>query len=506
MKFRDYELNETLQTAIEKLGFTAPTEIQQKSIPVLLQGRDLIGQSKTGSGKTAAYLLPILNRIMQSNGMAMVLVPTRELALQVEEFAKKLIPRSQPGQSHYKIATVIGGASLGYQVRALSQSPNLIIGTPGRIMDHIGRNTIKFDRLETMILDEADRMLDMGFLPQIKKILPRLPRERQTILFSATFSGEVRTLASQMMKNPATVSVGEANAAPVAIEQQVIETVQAKKNNLMVDELNKRQGSILIFCRTKNRTDRLHQYLGEYGFKVGRLHGDRTLAQRRQAVEAFKTGLVRILVATDVAARGLDIPQVGHVVNFDLPMTPEDYLHRIGRTGRAGASGQAVTFVIPEEMSDWNQISRMYNRSKGATDNRILPWQNKPGIRRVQAGQSERPARGGGGGRRGERAPIDYAKKRPFGKPLRKSHGAPIGARPARGSGPARPSRYSDASESGYGAHSVHSGEGRPSRGGPSRGAPARRGAHGGGGRPARAGGRPTRSGGKPGRSSSFGR
>ncbi len=354
LSFQDFKLDPWLQEAVSRLGYTAPTEIQQKSVPPLLEGRDVIGQSKTGSGKTAAYLLPTLQNILKAGNLALILVPTRELAIQVEEFAFKIGSKKHP----IRMSTVIGGGSMGLQMRTLSRRPNLIIATPGRLMDHIQRGTVQFDRLQCLVLDEADRMLDMGFLPQIRRILQKLPRNRQTALFSATFTKEVRALAKEFMKKPVEVTVDEKQTAPVSIKQQIIETTVQKKNDVLLDELNTREGSVLIFTRTKHRSDRLTKYLLEYGYKVTRIHGGRTLAQRKQAIETFRSGQMRILVATDIAARGIDIAQVGHVINFDLPQNPEDYLHRVGRTGRAGASGEALSFVTPEDKRQWKMISR----------------------------------------------------------------------------------------------------------------------------------------------------
>ncbi|OQW48889.1 MAG: hypothetical protein A4S09_13045 [Proteobacteria bacterium SG_bin7] len=358
--FISFDLGATLLSSVARLGFETPTEIQAKAIPIISNGHDVIAQSKTGSGKTAAYLLPALKKLLASDGLAVVLVPTRELAIQVEDVVKNLIPRG----TRFRMATVIGGASMGHQQRLLSHKPNLVIATPGRLVDHIGQNSVRLDSTKTLILDEADRMLDMGFYPQIRRILAKIPRERQTLLFSATFTKEVKGLAREMMNSPVEIAASNADSAPVEIHQSVIEVDQSKKNDRLLDELNQRQGSILVFARTKHRTDRLTRYLGEYGYEVGRLHGGRTLGQRKAAIAGFKSGEIRILVATDVASRGLDIENVGHVINFDLPTTAEDYMHRIGRTGRAGATGQAVSFVTPEDRGQWNLITRNKDAAK----------------------------------------------------------------------------------------------------------------------------------------------
>lgn len=372
--FISFDLGATLLGSVTRLGFEKPTEIQEKAIPIISNGHDVIAQSKTGSGKTAAYLLPVLKKLLASDSLAVVLVPTRELAIQVEDVVKDLIPKG----TRFRMATVIGGASMGHQQRLLSHKPNLIIATPGRLVDHIGQNSVRLDLAKTLILDEADRMLDMGFYPQIRRVLAKIPRERQTLLFSATFTKEVKGLAREMMKDPVEIAASNADMAPVEIQQSVIEVDQSKKNDRLLDELNQRQGSILVFARTKHRTDRLTRYLSEYGYDVGRLHGGRTLGQRKTAIADFKSGEIRILVATDVASRGLDIENVGHVINFDLPMTAEDYMHRIGRTGRAGATGQAVSFVTPEDRGQWNLITRNKEAAKSNSGTGQPRMQAKP--------------------------------------------------------------------------------------------------------------------------------
>ena len=349
--FSELNLNPELLEAVAKLGYTKPTEIQAKAIPHLMKGGDLLGQSATGSGKTAAYILPALHAVMQNkSGICLVLVPTRELALQVEEFAKKVVP------PQFRMATIIGGGSMRHQQRDLSQKPNLIISTPGRLFDHIQRQTARLDAVSILVLDEGDRMLDFGFYPQIQQIVKRIPKKRQTILLSATFDKEVKKLAQEFLHNPVEIIAGDKHSAPVTISQEMVETSAEGKNELLVDELNARKGSVLIFTKTKHRSDRLTRFLNQYGFKVSRIHGGRTLSQRKQAISSFKTGDSRILVATDIAARGLDIAQVAHVVNYDLPMQTEDYLHRVGRTGRAGASGHALSFVTPAEKRHWLKI------------------------------------------------------------------------------------------------------------------------------------------------------
>ncbi len=402
--FLSFGFSDAVHTAISRIGYTEPTEIQAKTFSILLKGKDLVGQSKTGSGKTAAYMLPSLNLIMNNPGVTLVLVPTRELALQAEDFVKKLVPRISP----VRMVSIIGGGSMSYQVKMLRQKPNLIFATPGRLVDHLSHGNINFDDLKVLILDEADRMLDMGFYPQIQRILAKLPAQRQNILFSATFSDDVRKLTRQLTRDAVEVSVGQKNVAPTSIHQEVLEVSIEKKNDLLLDQLNAREGSILVFAKTRHKTEKLMKYLCEYGYKVTRIHGDRTLAQRRLAIQNFKAGHVRILLATDIAARGLDIAQVGHVINFDLPQNADDYLHRIGRTGRAGAVGQAVSFVSPEDRRQWQMIIRNSQTASGANGALSLPGRDRrqssgKGGSGHASSQTSRQNAGGAGGRSGGR-------------------------------------------------------------------------------------------------------
>lgn len=414
--FNEIQLHSLLLKSLEQLKFEKPTEIQAQSLPLLLEGKDLIAQSRTGSGKTAAYLLPILQRILTAEqdvpvAPSLVLVPTRELATQVEVVAKQLGKNIK----FLRLACVYGGASMGLQKKLLSQKPQLIIATPGRLMDHLRRRNVNLKQVQTLVLDEADRMLDMGFHPQITEIVEQMEGARQTCLFSATYTREVKNLARTIMTNPEEVAVGEENVAPVTIEQKSVETTRPQKTNLLVDELNKRTGSVLIFAQTQDRTDIVAGFLDDAGFDVESIHGGRSQYQRRQALESFRRGSVRILVATDVAARGLDIKHVEHVINYDIPMNPEDYLHRIGRTGRAGASGQALSFVTREDWSYWRSIILMMsrkNREAGVDNSQIESLTADLSFARNlnSRGGDDRPSRGGfrggrsfGGNREGGR-------------------------------------------------------------------------------------------------------
>ncbi|HTL12635.1 MAG TPA: DEAD/DEAH box helicase [Bdellovibrionota bacterium] len=358
--FNEFQLPESVQRALAAMQFVTPTPVQAQAIPVALEGKDVVGSAQTGSGKTAAFCLPMLSRFLaEPNKTGLVLVPTRELALQIDTFWKQLT-RQIPGMYS---AVVIGGASMVPQIRALQRRPRLIIATPGRLVDHLQRRTVRLQEVAVLVLDEADRMLDMGFAPQLTQILKYLPTQRQTLFFTATWEKELDQLAKRYLTNPVRISVGTISQAAPEISQELILTNHQRKNEALLDELNKRSGSVLVFVRTKSRTDRVARYLESYGVSTNRLHGGRSQAQRTSALKAFRNGGVRVLCATDIAARGIDVADVGHVVNYDLPMVPDDYIHRIGRTGRAGATGQAVSLLTPEERGLWRDIVRLLERT-----------------------------------------------------------------------------------------------------------------------------------------------
>ncbi len=337
------------------MRFEKPTPIQEKAIPVALTGRDLLGMAQTGTGKTAAFAIPTLTRLISlQEKTALVLAPTRELALQIHEVVKALTS----GQPQLRSILLIGGLPLKAQTKELQKKPRILIATPGRLVDHLNHQPRLLANLAILVVDEADRMLDMGFHPQLKVIKRFLPQKRQTMMFSATFPENIKRLAGEFLYKAESVSVGEA-AKPVAkIEQAIIETTAKEKNDVLLDELNAREGSVLIFARTKHRTHRLMRYLQDYGYAVTYLHGDRTQAQRKNAIEGFRRGDFRILVATDIASRGLDISDIAHVINYDLPQQPEDYVHRIGRTARNGKAGRALCLLTPEDRGQWKQIHR----------------------------------------------------------------------------------------------------------------------------------------------------
>ena len=361
--FAGVDLPPQLNDAIKQMKFTEPTPIQSAAIPVAMRGADIIACAQTGTGKTAAFAIPALARLLQDpTADALVLAPTRELAQQVATVFQDLLAKA-PRMTG---AVLTGGASMMPQFRALSRKPRVIVATPGRLIDHLERGSARLDRTKILILDEADRMLDMGFAPQLERILSALPKERQTLLFSATLPAEIQRLAGKFMRNPERVAVA-ANSTPTGLIQQRTRKVRNdEKDDALLTEINAREGSILVFAATQRRTDRLAAYLLGYGVKVESIHGGRSQGQRNRALESLRNGRVRVLVATDVASRGLDVPCVGHVINYDLPMVPEDYVHRIGRTGRAGRSGEAISLVSPVDRGQWLAIRRMLHKASNA--------------------------------------------------------------------------------------------------------------------------------------------
>lgn len=356
-QFRDLQLPESIYKALDKLKFEVPTPIQEQSIPVALEGRDLIACAQTGSGKTAAYAIPLIAKLLlDEEACGLILAPTRELAKQISDVIHELTIFT-PSIS---MAVLIGGTDMQRQLKALQRGPRIVIATPGRLTDHLRRRSILLDYAKFLVLDEGDRMLDMGFAPQLDVILKYLPKSRQTLLYTATLPVNVKQLAQKYLNHPIHISVGPVSQPVETIKQTGVQTTQAGKNELLLNELNARKGSVIIFARTKSRTDKVARYLEEYGFSVSRIHGDRSQGQRNSALQGFRDGKFRILVATDIAARGIDVPQIEHVINYDLPMMDEDYVHRIGRTARAGASGEALSFLTPEDKKQWIGLARKY--------------------------------------------------------------------------------------------------------------------------------------------------
>jgi ATP-dependent RNA helicase RhlE len=350
MSFRELGLQDALVRRCEQLGFVEPTPIQKQAIPIVLDGADLIGTAETGTGKTAAFLLPILQRIDEAetkDTTVLVLSPTRELANQIDTACRELAPK------HIRCTAIIGGTGYKAQMDALRRRPNLLIATPGRLLDYMEQGSVDLSKVNTLVLDEADRMLDMGFLPQMKRIVKSIPTKRQTLLFSATMSADIEHIAKAMLHDPQYVSVSRRGNAAVTIDQTAYPVAPHSKIPLLLELLAKENfDRVLVFTRTKRGADRVAHILEKRDHKSNRIHGDRSQGQREAALKAFKNGKTNVLVATDVAARGIDIDSVSHVINYDIPEVPEDYVHRIGRTGRAGNKGHAITlFTIAEEHS-----------------------------------------------------------------------------------------------------------------------------------------------------------
>jgi len=363
MNFLELGLPEKICHALQLAGITTPTAVQAGAIPAALSGRDLISTARTGSGKTLAYALPMLIRLSQNPGAnALVLVPTRELGVQVQTVLQPFMRSLQLGNP----CLIIGGVSMRPQVNDLRNRPRVIIATPGRLIDHIQNGKLRLDNVKVLVLDEADRMLDMGFLPQVKNVVRVLSQDRQTMLFTATMPSDLRQVLRDLLKDPEQILVDAPSTVNTDIEQKMVEVSSTGKQDALLEAVNSKTESVLVFTRTKRRTDKVAQFLLSYGVKADRIHGDRSQGQRQKALDAFRTGRVKVLVATDIAARGLDIPLVELVVNFDLPEGKEDYVHRIGRTGRAGARGEAISFVAPEDRAQWADIMGT-KRPAGAT-------------------------------------------------------------------------------------------------------------------------------------------
>lgn len=354
--FHALGLSEALLHDLADAGFVSPTPIQEQAIPPALAGRDVIGCAQTGTGKTAAFVIPIIERLSslpKGQPKALILAPTRELALQTLTTIEKL------GRSRGVSATVIVGADMQAQVRGLRQRPDILVATPGRLLDHMWNGTILLSSMKMLVLDEADRMLDMGFAPQINQILDALPEERQTLLFSATLPADLARLVQASITNPVRVMVAPSATTADGVTQAIHYTSHADKSDLLLSLLGADKDTALVFTRTKHRADRLGRALGRAGHRVAVLHGDRSLSQRRAALEGFKRGSFRVLVATDIAARGIDVANIGHVINFDLPNCPEDYVHRIGRTARMKTTGRATSFVTGEDQRQLRDIERL---------------------------------------------------------------------------------------------------------------------------------------------------
>jgi ATP-dependent RNA helicase RhlE len=366
LSFNDFNLNAELLRAVNDAGYQLPTPIQSRAIPLVMAGRDLLAAAQTGTGKTAAFALPLLHKLQEQQPAprgaraprALVLVPTRELAAQVAQSFRELGAHLQQ-----RGVLIFGGVSPKPQLDALRQGVDIVIATPGRLLDHLQERAVDLSGINFLVLDEADRMLDMGFIRPIRKLIAALPKDRQSLLFSATFSTEIRELARTLLRNPESIDIAPRNAPIALVDHRVYHVETGDKHPLLTRILNtggKRQS--LVFTRTKHGANRLQQRLEKDGLSCAAIHGNKSQGARTRALEDFKRGRIQILVATDIAARGLDIEDMPHVVNFELPHVPEDYVHRIGRTGRAGCSGEAVSLVSREERDRLRAIEKMLGR------------------------------------------------------------------------------------------------------------------------------------------------
>ncbi|MEZ4703390.1 MAG: DEAD/DEAH box helicase [Rhodothermales bacterium] len=359
MNFDQLDLSKDVLRGVEATGYTTPTPIQQAAIPVILDGKDLIGCAQTGTGKTAAFVLPLLDRLAASprtqgprRVRALVVTPTRELALQVDE-AVRTYGKFTP----FRSLPIYGGVGMSPQFQGLRRGADIIVATPGRLIDHLERGSISLSHCEVLVLDEADRMLDMGFIHDVRKIVAATPRKRQTLLFSATMHGPVRQLADSILQQPEFIEIGHRRNPADTVEQAACLIDEAAKIDLLYHVLETEDvNNMIVFSRTKHRADRITRRLNQEGFSAVAIHSNRSQAQRQKALQGFKLGRFRVLVATDIAARGIDVEGITHVINFDTPNLPESYIHRIGRTGRAEATGRAITFVTRDEMAYLRQI------------------------------------------------------------------------------------------------------------------------------------------------------
>ena len=432
--FKLLKIEDSLKNSLEKMKFTKPTPIQAMAIPVALEGKDILGTAQTGTGKTLAFSIPLINKlILDKNAFALVMCPTRELATQVMAAIKSIIS----DKINIKTALLIGGEAMQKQLRQLGNRSRIIVGTPGRINDHLKRKSLNLSATKYLVLDETDRMLDMGFTPQIELILKFVPKDHQTLLFSATLPQNIVRISERYLNKPQRISTGSTSVPIAKIKQETLQVFKENKYDQLVDQFIARKGSILVFVKTKRGADKMVKRLKEEGHSADAIHGDLRQSKRDRVITSFRKGLKRILIATDVAARGLDIPLIQHVINFDLPQVPEDYVHRIGRTARAGTEGSALTFLTPDDRSMWNEISKLIDPNF------------KPA-----------PRGGRGDSRGGKRGKAPYNKKRKF-RDEKKSFGK---GRPDRSSRDGEKKSFGYKGKSSFGDKSKPSSYGRPDR------------------------------------------
>ncbi|MBT7543099.1 MAG: DEAD/DEAH box helicase [Gammaproteobacteria bacterium] len=368
-------LNDVLNKSLKKMGFISPTPIQSKAIPIILSGKDILGSASTGTGKTGAFAIPVIEKILNSKeDCALIVTPTRELAKQVIDVFRTLLGNSNP----VKACCLIGGEAIGKQLNQLKRKPRIIIGTPGRINDHLGKKSLSLKNSNYLVLDETDRMLDMGFGIQIDQILKFMPKKRQTLMFSATFPKNIVTLANKYLIEPEKITIDIENSILKNIKHEIIHIDNTNKYKTLLKQLEIRDGSVLVFAKTKHSTEKIAKNLIKDGIKANALNGDLRQSKRDKVMRGFRENKFKVLVATDIASRGLDVPHIKHVINYDLPQVAEDYIHRIGRTARAGANGEAICFVSPNEGHLWLNIDMLINPDaknrmssrRGASDKR----------------------------------------------------------------------------------------------------------------------------------------
>jgi len=363
LSFAGLGINASILSVLEILKLDTPTPIQAKSIPIVLSGQDLIGVAQTGTGKTFAFGIPMIERLMLAGGRGLILLPTRELASQVDENLKKVGSRLG-----LRTASLIGGEAMGHQIQNIKRNPHIVIATPGRLIDHLKRGWLKLNDVKVLVLDEADRMLDMGFAPQLEEIMKRLPKERQTVLFSATMPREILKLASAHMTSPIHIEIAPSGTTVDLVDQEMHVIKKENKHSHLEKILKEYTGSVLVFTRTKHGARSLARNLGYSGHKVAEIHSNLSFNQRKESMAGFKSKKYRILIATDIAARGIDVVGIELVVNYDLPDNSEDYVHRIGRTARAGSMGKAISFAMPSQRSDIYSIERVINKKLNLTE------------------------------------------------------------------------------------------------------------------------------------------
>lgn len=386
--FKTMGLPESLQHTLQSMNFEKPTPIQEKTIPAALEGKDILGSAQTGTGKTAAFGIPLIVKLLaEPNSCALILTPTRELADQVLKQLRQMLGQ----RSKVQTALLIGGDPMPKQLQQLKRKPQLVVGTPGRVNDHLKRKSLSLAKTNFLVLDETDRMLDMGFSIQIDEILTHMKSERQTLLFSATLAKKIAHIAEKYLKDPARVSVSSTTAPATNIKQENVYVTESEKYDKLCTELEQRNGSIIVFVKTKYNADKMSTKLSKQGFDTDAIHGDLRQNKRERVLNNFRKKKYRVLIATDVAARGLDVPHIEHVINYDLPQSPEDYVHRIGRTARAGASGEALNLISNADKSKWYAIEDFINPGSKPPRAKVQDKKSKKPFKKNNVKNSRKP-------------------------------------------------------------------------------------------------------------------